>query len=130
MALRWSLVITGAVVSAGFAGWRFAGRYMRYAVEGESMSPAYNPGDWLIVDTHAFDHRAPRKGEVVVARDPRHPSRNIIKRVRSVDLHGNVWLEGDNADASTDSRHFGAVTDVEGLVRWRYRRGKRVMADE
>jgi nickel-type superoxide dismutase maturation protease len=87
------------------------------------MLPAYGPGDWLVVDTAAFRRRLPRVGEVVVARDPRHATRKLIKRVKSVDANGNIWLEGDNAGASTDSRHFGAVEQVAGLVRWRYRRG-------
>lgn len=116
----WLGVVT---LGAGVAGYLSAGRFTRFSVEGESMLPAYRPGDWLIVDTRAFRNRLPRAGEVVVARDPRHATRKLIKRVKSVDIHGNIWLEGDNAAASTDSRHFGAVEQVIGLVRWRYRRG-------
>jgi nickel-type superoxide dismutase maturation protease len=96
---------------------------MRFVVEGESMLPAYRAGDWLIVDTRVFRSRHPRVGEVVVARDPREPSRRLLKRVVRVEPGGAIWLEGDNPDASTDSRHFGAVTELVGLVRWRYRRG-------
>ncbi len=117
------LVAALAVVGAGVAGYLSAGRFMRFVVEGESMLPAYGPGDWLVVDLRAFEGRLPRVGEVVVAHDPRHATRKLIKRVKSVDRNGNVWLEGDNPWASTDSRHFGAVEQVVGLVRWRYRRG-------
>ena len=112
-----------AVFGAGVAGYLTAGRFVRFAVEGESMLPTYRPGDWLLVDTRAFRGRLPRVGEVVVARDPRHSTRKLIKRVKSVDDQGNIWLEGDNAAMSTDSRHFGAVEQVVGLVRFRYRSG-------
>lgn len=117
------LLALAAVLGAGVLGYLSAGRFVRFAVEGESMSPAYRPGDWLLVDTRAFRKRLPRVGEVVVARDPRHATRKLIKRVKSVDPQGNFWLEGDNAAMSTDSRHFGAVEQVVGLVRFRYRWG-------
>ena len=121
--MNWPLAALVGALGTGFAGYRWAERFERFAVEGESMLPAYRPGDWLLVDTRAFAGRMPRVGEVVVARDPRHATRRLIKRVKSVDIHGNIWLEGDNPAASTDSRHFGAVEQVIGLVRWRYRRG-------
>lgn len=48
--------------------------------------------------------------------------RRIVKRVDHVDFHGALWLLGDNAEASTDSRTFGAVPReaIIGRVRWRY----------
>jgi len=86
------------------------------------MLPTLSPGDWVLVDEHAYDTRLPRRGHVVVAEDPRAPERHLVKRVSFVDLHGDVRLEGDNADESTDSREFGPVpaTAVKGRVRWRY----------
>jgi phage repressor protein C with HTH and peptisase S24 domain len=79
-------------------------------VAGESMLPAYAPGDTLI-GWRWF--RRPRAGQVVVARR----DRPLIKRVKSVSGRA-VWLEGDNAAASTDSRHFGPVdlAKVEAVI--------------
>jgi len=109
-------------------GLVMARRYRRVAVTGRSMAPAYLPGDWLVVDRWAYRRRPPRPGEVVVARDPRDSSKLLLKRVAAVEADGRVWVEGDNAAASTDSRAFGAVGRealVGRVVRryWRRRTG-------
>ena len=80
-------------------------------VRGRSMSPTLFPGDRLLVA------RLPgRRGDVVLAADPRDPARELIKRVASIDA-GRVTLRGDNPAASTDARSFGSVADSS--VRWR-----------
>ena len=87
-------------------------------VEGRSMAPAFQPGDRLLVESIAFRSRVPREGEVVLARDPRLASRELIKRVVSVDpLAGAAILGGDASEASTDSRTFGAIPVAE--IHWR-----------
>lgn len=119
--MRRSLLGLGGLgVLAGLAWW--ARRLQRFEVVGESMVPTLSPGDFVLVDRHAFQGRVPRRGEVVVARDPRQPSRLLVKRVDHVDLHGMVWLEGDNGAVSSDSRHFGPVPldALEGRVLFRY----------
>jgi nickel-type superoxide dismutase maturation protease len=86
------------------------------------MLPALGPGDYVIVDRAAYRGRLPRKGHVVLARDPRDPGREIVKRVDRADLHGDLWLAGDNTEESTGSETFGAVprSFIVGRVRWRY----------
>jgi nickel-type superoxide dismutase maturation protease len=81
----------------------------RVAVVGTSMVPTLMPGDWLLVDPRAFQRRAPRPGQLVVASDPRQPARDLVKRVAALDLDGRLLLAGDARDASTDSRTFGAI---------------------
>jgi nickel-type superoxide dismutase maturation protease len=63
-----------------------------------------------------------RPGDVVVARRPDRPQLEIIKRIRTIDAGGTIFLIGDNPGASTDSREFGAVTrdHILARVRWRY----------
>jgi nickel-type superoxide dismutase maturation protease len=97
-------------------------RFMRYEIAGESMVPALDPGDYVIVDRTAYRRRLPRKGHIVLARDPRDPAHEIVKRVDHADLHGDLWLAGDNPAASTASETFGAVPRkaIIGRVRWRY----------
>lgn len=82
-------------------------------VRGRSMTPALWPGDRLLVLPL---RRAPRIGEIVLAPDPREPSRELVKRVAAVSATG-VTLRGDNPAASTDARAFGSVP-VDS-VRWR-----------
>lgn len=96
----------------GLAGVLAARRWLDVVeVRGRSMAPALLPGDRLLVV-----RAPPRSGDVVLAMDPREPSRELIKRVAAVDRNG-IHLRGDNEAASTDARVFGAVPHVD--VRWR-----------
>ncbi len=91
----------------------------RVKVEGPSMLPTYTPGDVL---TAIRKWRRVRVGDVVVVRDPRDPSRWLIKRC--VARRGSmVDVRGDNEGASTDSREFGLVNskNVRYLVLVRQR---------
>ena len=102
------------------------------------MLPTFRPGDRLLIDP-----RPPRPlvpGDVVALRDPEREGRWLLKRV--VDLGpdgstealrtapGTVYVVGDNAGPSRDSRHFGAVPRdrILGLAWYRYfptdRRGR------
>ena len=112
-------------VAAGALAWlglRLARRFVRYEIAGPSMESALRPGDWVIVDREAYASRPPRPGEVVLARDPREPGRVLVKRAAGRAPDGGVWLLGDHAAASTDSRVLGAVPEdaIRGRVRWRY----------
>lgn len=90
------------------------------AVRGSSMVPTLEPGDLLLVERWTYAQRQPRVGEVVLARDPRDPARELIKRVVAV-RDGGVQLRGDHS-TSTDSRSFGSLpsTEVEWRVAFRY----------
>jgi len=88
--------------------------FRRVTVDGHSMVPTYVPGERL---TAVRRWRPVRVGDVVVVRDPREPSRWLLKRC--VGRHGRgLDLRGDNAQASTDSRDFGLVAsrDVVWIV--------------
>ncbi len=90
------------------------------AVRGSSMAPTLLPGEQLLVERWTFRRRQPQVGDVVLAHDPREPSRELIKRIASVRA-GRVELRGDGV-ATTDSRTFGtvAVGDVTWRVALRY----------
>jgi phage repressor protein C with HTH and peptisase S24 domain len=81
-----------------------------YRVAGDSMLPTYATGATLL----GWRWGRPRAGQVVVARRAGRP---LIKRLVRVTPAG-LWLQGDNAGSSTDSRHFGAVspTAVEAII--------------
>lgn len=113
-----SVLFLGAVAFLA----RSARRFRRYAVEGESMAPALQAGDWLLVDLAPYRSTIPRRGHIVMAYDPRDRRRTLVKRVESVSLHGDIELRGDNPNASTDSRTFGPLHHdaLLGRVRWRY----------
>ena len=101
-------------------------RPRRLEVVGASMQPTLDPGDRVLA-VRAWSR--PRPGQVVVVADPRAADRLVVKRVASVS-EARVTVLGDNPDASTDSRAFGAVpvAGVRGRVVYRYqpsaRRGR------
>jgi nickel-type superoxide dismutase maturation protease len=87
-------------------------------VRGRSMAPSLLPGDRLVVESHSYQGRAPRLGEIVLAADPRKSDRELIKRVAAVDdVAREAHLRGDALGKSTDSREFGAVP--LSAIRWR-----------
>jgi nickel-type superoxide dismutase maturation protease len=98
----------------------------RVQVHGDSMRPALEAGDRLLVVA-----RRPRPGDVVAVVDPRDEERVMVKRVSAIDPgDGGITVLGDNPAASTDSRTFGPVRSdhVLGRVVYRYwpaeRRGR------
>jgi nickel-type superoxide dismutase maturation protease len=95
----------------------------RVAVVGDSMRPTLEPGDWLLVDPDAYGETPPQTGDLVLAPDPRRPTRLLVKRVVEVhDERRELWLAGDAHDASTDSRTFGSVaaSALQGRPWFRY----------
>ena len=82
------------------------------------MAPLLRPGA-LVVARPVDAQTQLRVGDVVVAR---RPDMEIIKRIEAVTGAGSFLLVGDNPSASTDSRHFGAVTrdEIVARVSWRY----------
>jgi nickel-type superoxide dismutase maturation protease len=87
-------------------------------VNGMSMAPALLPGDRLVVEALSYRSRMPRRGEIVLADDPRDPARELVKRVGLVDAEsGTAELVGDASETSTDSRTFGPMPLA--ALRWR-----------
>src|SRR3989338_6721619 len=52
-----------------------------FIVSGVSMVPSFENGEYLIIDELSYLFRPPERGEVVVFRYPRDPSKFFIKRV-------------------------------------------------
>lgn len=78
------------------------------------MEPAFKAGDLVLGWRWLRLHKSQ---VVVLSTDERY----LIKRVAS--LEGDkVWLEGDNASASTDSRSHGAypTSQVEAVIIYKF----------
>lgn len=69
-----------------------------FVVEGESMHPTFESGDYLIVDELTYHFESPKRGDVIVFRYPGNPSIFYIKRIiglpgESVHIdHGHVTV--------------------------------------
>ncbi len=52
-----------------------------FIVSGVSMVPSFEDGEYLVIDELSYRFRAPVRGEVIVFRYPKDPSKFFIKRV-------------------------------------------------
>lgn len=52
-----------------------------YVVSGSSMDPTFKDGDYLIVDQLSKRFEEPKRGDVVIIRYPKDPSKFFIKRL-------------------------------------------------
>lgn len=101
------------------------------AVEGASMAPTFNRGDWLIV--RRFQPRSKprvRVGDILLIEREELPGALVIKRLTAIRSdspnrhYPTYWVEGDNKEISQDSRAWGALDgeEIVGKVLFRYRR--------
>ncbi|HKJ67130.1 MAG TPA: S26 family signal peptidase [bacterium] len=83
----------------------------RYKITGWSMTPSLREGARVLAST-IFRLRL---ADVVVCRHP-VTGRETIKRI--VRQHEDrYYVEGDNLSMSTDSRHFGPVTEQDIIAK-------------
>jgi type IV secretory pathway protease TraF len=86
------------------------------------MEPSLHEGEWAVAV-----RRRVRVGDVVVVEHPERRGFELVKRVAGAPgdavrgrrlAAGEWWVEGDRAEASTDSRAFGPVgrSSIRGSV--------------
>ena len=96
-------------------------------VSGNSMSPAYNQGDWLLVRGLSGKEHTLKIGSVYLIQDPNRPGVALLKRVKESRMEHGVlryWVEGDLLE-SEDSRKWGWLERDKFLKRvmLKYRKG-------
>ena len=91
-------------------------------VTGDSLSPFFLEGDFVVVSKIPFFLRQPRTGDVVVFEHPSYGT--LIKRVERLSPDGEqVYVIGEHP-LSTDSRQFGPLPLrlLQGKVIWHIRK--------
>ena len=94
------------------------------------MSPNFNDGDWLLFRLLPAKSKADELvGKVVLIQRRSNLGEDFLQVKRVIKVHNNnneaqIWVEGDNKSASTDSRSWGALdsSEVIGRLLLRYRR--------
>jgi len=105
------------IVTIASFGVVLAGTVDVYSVTGRSMEPVIVSGQIVVVDRISYRIRAPRRGEILVIREPVQ-DRLVLKQCIRVDENMLVYVRGINSAASIDSRSYGGVqrTRIRGRV--------------
>jgi signal peptidase I len=104
--------------------------FKKVEVRGDSMSPNYNEGDWLLFRVlPAKSKENELVGKVVLIQRRSNLGEDFLQVKRVTKVHNDtneteIWVEGDNKGASTDSRSWGPLNsdEVVGKLILRYRR--------
>lgn len=85
-----------------------------FIVSGASMETTFSTGEYIIVDQLTYHFDEPKRGDVIIFRYPKDPSKFFIKRV--------IGLPGDTVDLSgktviiTNTKHPEGVTLNESYI--------------
>ncbi len=74
-----------------------------FIVEGASMAPTFETGDYLIVDELSYRFQAPARGSILIFKYPRDPSKSFIKRI--IGLPGETVSVSDGRVSIINSEH-------------------------
>lgn len=79
-----------------------------FLVSGQSMSPNFSNGDYLLIDELTYHFRLPERGEVVVFRYPNDKSTYFIKRL--------IGLPGERIEIKDDKITIFNDANPDGFV--------------
>jgi signal peptidase I len=89
-----------------------------FVVDGESMHPTFENGDYLIVDELTYHFESPQRGDVIVFRYPGDPSIFYIKRIVGLPgetvhiANGVVTITKTNGTQLTLNEPYAVVDDA------------------
>jgi signal peptidase I len=81
-----------------------------FIVSGASMDETFHSGEYLIVDQLSYYFEQPKRGEVVIFKYPRDPSKYFIKRVIGVP-GDTLTIDGNTVSITNEANPNGYVLD-------------------
>lgn len=79
-----------------------------FIVSGASMEDTFHTNEYLIVDQISYRFEEPQRGEVVIFRYPRDPSKYFIKRI--IGIPGDtITIEGDTVTITNTENPEGVI---------------------
>lgn len=79
-----------------------------FIVDGASMSPTFETGHYLIVDEISYRIEDPQRGEVIIFKYPKDPSRFFIKRI--------IGLPNETVEIKNGKVTIYNINKPEGLI--------------
>lgn len=92
-----------------------------HKVSGRSMVPNFQDGDFILTDKLSYRFDQPKRGDVIVLKNPKSESQEFIKRIIAVPgdsiqiLNGNIYLNGERLNEKYLPAEF--QTDGAGYLR-------------
>ncbi|MDR3548846.1 MAG: signal peptidase I [Candidatus Pacebacteria bacterium] len=89
-----------------------------FVVDGESMHPTFENGDYLIIDELSYHFESPQRGDVIVFRYPGNPSIFYIKRIVGLPgetvhiTNGTVMITKTSGTQLTLTEPYAVVDDA------------------
>lgn len=96
-----------------------------FYVEGQSMEPNFNNGEYLLIDELTYHFRSPERGEVIVFKPPINTYQNYIKRIialpgEEIDFNGieqggfSIKRPGSETGQTLEEQYLTADTPTKG----------------
>lgn len=89
--------------------------FQPFFVDGQSMDPNFEDGDYLIVDELSYRLRDPSRGEVIVFNYPKDPSQRYIKRIiglpgETIEIsNGNIYITKTERIELDESEYLSSI---------------------
>lgn len=96
-----------------------------FFVRGASMEPSFYDGEYLVIDELSYYFREPKRGEVIVFRNPNNHSQFFIKRIIGLPRE-TVNVENGRVRIQSEVYPQGAVLDESDYLEGAVRTGGRV----
>jgi len=93
--------------------------FQPFIVQGQSMEPTFETGNYLIVDEISYRFREPQRGEVIVFKYPQNSSQRYIKRIiglpgETIEVKNNkVFVNNKLLD---EKNYFSQTGDTPGNI--------------